>query len=161
MTGSRCVCHLCPGWWTEEMGVAAAWPVCAHPWTLRVLAARAAPPAPWRGGYVLGSGRRRAAGGPASPGSPEPDCSSCTAALLPSGGPVRTPTSATHAVNQAGGNHGNHVDSEVCAFTSGVQEKWSTFRGSTSCSRSKLSLFTFLQQTVGRHGDSVFNLVQP
>lgn len=96
--------YLCPGWWTEETGAAAAvvWPVCVC-LQGRYVCPRvscvfvyAAPPAPWRGGCVLVSEPRRAAGGPANQGSPEQNCSSRTGALLPSGGPEHTPTSGTH-----------------------------------------------------------------
>ena len=34
----------------------------------------------------------------------------------------------------------------VVVLTRGVQEKWSTFSGSTSCSRSRLSEFTLLRR---------------
>lgn len=90
--------HLCQGWLTEARGGAAACPGMSH--------ARAAPPALPPGGCVLGSGRRRAAGGPASRGSAEPGRSSRRGAPPPAGAPAHTPTSAT-TVCQRGGYHGN------------------------------------------------------
>ena len=96
--------HPCPHWRRTETADAACWP---PPGTAR---ACAAPPAPWPGGCVLASGPQRGAGGPESRGCPEPSCSSRTGALLPSGGPTRTPTSAGQRA--AGSEQRAHV--RVC-----------------------------------------------